>query len=137
MADMLVKRGADDTLPERYADMGDDSVAKVMALRSVAPVVTAAAAASKILKAAAGTLFGINAVSGGSAGYVMLFDSATVPADGTVTPVKVYVLAANSSLDIRFVNPLKLATGGVLVFSTTGPFSKTASATAFLSGDMI
>jgi hypothetical protein len=46
------------------------------------PVATTAAAASQIAKASAGIMYGINVVSGASAGYVMIFNAATVPADG-------------------------------------------------------
>lgn len=90
---------------------------------------------SRILKASAGNLYGLEICTGGSAGYLMLFDSTTVPADGTVTPKRVYAVAANASFARQFERPLRCASGIVLVFSTTGPFTKTISATAFLAGD--
>lgn len=96
---------------------------------------TTVAAGSIILKASAGNLYGVNATSGASAGYLLVYDSATVPADGTTTPRKTYVMAANSTIAFDFDIPLRFAAGIVLVFSTTGPFTKTISATAFLSGD--
>lgn len=96
---------------------------------------TAVAAGSLILKASAGNLYGINAVSGASAGYLLIYDSATVPADGVTTPRRAYVMAANSSLDVAFDVPKRFTSGITLVFSTTGPFTKTISATAFLAGE--
>lgn len=96
---------------------------------------TAVAAGSLILKASAGNLYGYDVCSGASAGYLMVFDSATVPADGTVTPKRVHAIAANASLSRSFNPPIRCASGITLVFSTTGAFTKTISATAFLAGD--
>ncbi len=96
---------------------------------------TTAAAGSLILKASAGNVYGYDVSTGGAAGYLMLFDSATVPADGAVTPTRVHAVAANASLSRSFNPPIRCASGITLVFSTTGPFSKTISATAFLAGD--
>jgi len=98
---------------------------------------TTVASGSLICKASAGNLYGYNAVSGASAGYLMFFDSATVPADGTVTPKLVIALAANASVQADRDIPIRFATGIVMVFSTTGPFTKTISATAFLAGDVV
>jgi len=90
---------------------------------------------SRIIKASAGNLYGINATSGASAGYLLVYDSATVPADGATTPKKTYVMAANSTIAFDFDMPIRCNSGIVLVFSTTGPFLKTISATAFLAAD--
>lgn len=80
-------------------------------------------------------LHGINVTSGASAGYVMLFDSATVPADGTVAPARCLSLAANATSERSFLVPLSIRLGIVVVFSTTGCFTKTASPTAFIAVD--
>lgn len=96
---------------------------------------TAVAAGYLIAKASAGNLYGYEVVAGASAGYLMLFDSTTVPADGTVTPKKVHAIAANASLSRSLNPPIRFSTGIVAVFSTTGPFTKTISATAFLGVD--
>lgn len=98
------------------------------------PKATAAAAGSLIVSAAPCAVHDINAVAGASAGFVMLFDATTAPADGAVTPKRCWALAANASLQFVFERPLQMAAGAVLVFSTTGPFTKTISATAFLGG---
>ena len=96
---------------------------------------TSVAAGSLIAKASAGNLYGYEVGAGASAGYLLVFDSATVPADGTVTPKKVHAVAANATLSRSFNPPIRCNSGIVLVFSTTGPFTKTISATAFLGAD--
>lgn len=100
-------------------------------------VQTSVVAGSLIVKASAGNLYGWNICTGGSAGYLMIFDSATVPADGAVAPKIVQVIAANSSIERDRTVPIRFANGIVMVFSTTGPFAKTISATAFLAGDAV
>ncbi len=95
---------------------------------------TAAASASLVIPGPA-YLHGINVTSGASAGYVMLFDAAAVPADGTVAPARCLPIAANTGIERTFPTPVGMRNGIVLVFSTTGCFSKTASATAFIAAD--
>lgn len=90
-----------------------------------------------VLKASAGNLFSVTCTSGASAGYFMVFDSTTVPADGVVTPVYVASLAANTSFFTDFAYPIRCATGISVCFSTTGQFTKTISATAFMAGQFI
>lgn len=105
-------------------------------LSGVAPAVTAAVGGGQVVKASGGNLYGLNVVSGASAGYVLVTNTTTVPADGAVTPLKCYVLPANSSLDLNLrAAPVYFSTGISVSFSTTGCFTKTASATAFISGD--
>lgn len=106
------------------------------ALAGVAPVASAAVSGGVVLKASAGNLYGFNVTSGASAGYVLVLNTATVPADGAVTPLRCFTLAANTSIEASWrAAPLYLTPGITVVFSTTGCFTKTASATAFISGD--
>lgn len=104
----------------------------------IAPNTAAVAATSLIGKNAAGNVYGVNAVCP-VAGFVMLLDSATVPTAGgaTVTPKKVWAVAAGGSIEVGYYIPLKMAAGAVLVFSTTGPFTYTASSTAFLEMEVV
>lgn len=104
---------------------------------AVVPNAGAVATGSVIAKASAGNLYGFNVVAGASAGYVMIFDSATVPADGVVTPKRVIPLAATAGIDRSFDLPRRHLNGIVVVFSTTGPFTKTLSATAFIEVDAV
>jgi hypothetical protein len=111
-------------------------VPSAAAAAGVAVNATSVAAGSLILKASAGNLYGYNVTSGASAGYVMIFNSATVPADGAVTPARCIPLAANTGMEVDLRGqPTFFTTGIVIVFSTTGCFSKTISATAFIAGD--
>lgn len=108
------------------------------AAAAIAPNATAAAASNVVLKSSGANVHSINAVTGASAGVVFLFNATSIPANGAVTPVKAWIVAANSSLDKAFNPPLRLGTGATLAFGTgTDPFSLTASATAFLSGEAL
>lgn len=107
------------------------------AASAIAPSATTVAASSKVLKGSAGNLYGFNGVSGASAGYFLLYDLMAAPANGTVTPAKVYAVGANTSLDVSYTPPLRMATGITVAFSTTGPFTQTLSATAFISGEAV
>jgi hypothetical protein len=103
---------------------------------SLAAVATAALASSLVLKSSAGNLMSLDAVVGATGGFLMLFDATSAPADGAVTPKWVYPIPASGALNMGWINPLSFATGIVAVFSSTGPFTKTASSTAFISGQV-
>ena len=107
------------------------------AAAAIAPSAVASITGAQILKSSAGNLYGFNVTSSTTAGYVMLIDSATVPADGAVTPVKCYKLAANSTIAGSWLPgpAARFASGIVVVYSTTGCFTKTVENTAFISGD--
>lgn len=104
---------------------------------SVTATATTVAAGSVLAKGSAGNLYGVNVVAGASAGYLMVFNAGSVPADGTVTPIKCIPVAANAGLIMEFTPPIRCTTGITAVFSTTGPFTKTISATAFISVDFL
>lgn len=95
-----------------------------------------AVAGGYVLSSTSAYLTGYNVTSGASAGYVMLFDATAVPADGAVTPARCLPLAASTGLERDYrAGPLWFKNGVVIVFSTTGCFTKTASATAYIAGD--
>lgn len=104
----------------------------------IVSVQSSVAEGSRILKTTGGTfLNGFSATSGSVAGYVLIFDSATVPADGTVTPKLCYSIPATSTTGASWLNyPIPFSNGIVIVFSSTGCFSKTVSATAFFSAQV-
>lgn len=102
----------------------------------IAPIVSAAAEASHVLKSSAGNLYAYQVTTGASAGYVLIFDAASAPGDGAVTPKKCVAVQANTTVGATMSPPEAFATGITVVFSTTGCFTKTASATAFISGDV-
>lgn len=102
--------------------------------QAIAPVATAAVASNQVARAAGANLYRWTVTSGASAGYVMIFDATSAPADGAVTPKQCYVLAANSTLRDNIGDfAERYSVGITIVFSTTGCYSKTASATAFIS----
>lgn len=91
------------------------------------------------LKASAGNIYGINCTIGATAGYLMLFDSLSIPADGAVTPKWWQFVSSNGTQGGISVSwnpgpPEHFATGITWSFSTTGPFTKTGSATAACTG---
>jgi len=109
------------------------------AATSVATTTTSCttACSSLVAKASSGNLYGFQATAGTTAGYVMAFNATSAPADGTVTPLKCYAVAASATRDVKFEPPVSFSTGITLVFSTgTDCFTKTASATVFMSGDV-
>ncbi|MFA5898356.1 MAG: hypothetical protein WC829_04505 [Hyphomicrobium sp.] len=103
----------------------------------VTPVSTPIAAGTLTLQTDPCTFYGANITTVATAGYLMLFDAIAAPADGTVTPVKVWIVAANSTLEVGYTTGLAMAIGATLVFSSTGPFSKTVSASVFMSGEAV
>lgn len=67
-----------------------------------------------------------------TAGYLMTFNATSAPVDGAVTPVECIAVPASTTMSFDFGNNAQAYTTGlVAVFSTTGCFTKTASATAF------
>lgn len=94
------------------------------------------AACASTLISGAHALYGLT-VNATVTGWVLVYDAATCSANGTVTPKKAYAYtAANASLGVSWSDiPMINATGIALCFSTTGPYTATASTTAFLSAD--
>ena len=110
---------------------GDSSAA-------LTPNAANAVSSGLLLKGSAGNLHRLNCVSGGTAGYVMVLDLAALPgADGTVAPKFVMPINPNTGISELFDPPLRFANGIALMFSSTGPYALTRSATAFLSGECI
>lgn len=95
---------------------------------------TTVAAGSLIAKASAGNLYGISAnlPTGAVALKLMVFNATTAPADGTVTPLRVFDVPAAGSFNVQFHPPIRASAGITLVLSTTGPFSKTIALTTNL-----
>lgn len=100
------------------------------------PYISAALEACHVMKASAATGISFGVTTGATAGYLMVFNSTTAPADGAVTPAVLSIqVPANATVSRSYtINPLLLTTGFTVCFSSTGPFTKTASATAMLEG---
>jgi hypothetical protein len=107
----------------------------------IAPVRSTALEASHLFKSGAGSLFDTYCLTTSVSGYFMLFDAVTAPSDGAVPGTLLAVAVGGTNAEISFpyseFHPLPFVTGLVAVFSTTGPLTKTASATAFMSGRVI
>ena len=112
-------------------------VPSAVAAAGVSVLRTTAASSSLVGKASAGNLYGYNAVSGASAGYLLIYTATAAPADGTVQPARCIPLAANIGIEVDMRGqPTYFSTGITFVFSTTGCFTQTASATAFIAADV-
>jgi hypothetical protein len=108
------------------------------AAAAITPVVSTTLETGHVIKNSAGNLYGLTVQSTTVAGIVQIFNSTTVPAAGAVTPIKAYNLPAASTLVVGFDPPLRCGTGISVAFSiATTPFTKTDSATAFISGDAV
>ena len=106
------------------------------ATNAIVPIASTALEGSHVFKVSAGNLYSYSVTTAGTAGYVLVFDSATVPADGAVTPKRCSPVAANTEFTRSPpLVPEGFASGISMAFSTTGCFSKTTSATAFFSAD--
>lgn len=97
------------------------------------PVISASAEGSHVLKASPGCLISIYVTNTGLSGYLMLFNLASIPADGAVTPIECIPVAAGGYQFINFAPqpPEWFSTGIVAVVSTTGCFTKTVGSGAF------
>ncbi len=73
----------------------------------------------------------------GAAWWAMVWDATSLPANGAVTPAKCYALASGTpQLSLTFdTDGPRFQSGIVVGVSTTGCFSLTASAHAFLAAD--
>lgn len=101
----------------------------------ITPVKSASAESNHVLDATAGNLYSVYVTTGATAGFLMLFNATSAPADGAVTPIECLIAPANSTTGLdRSQIPDVFSTGITSVFSSTGCFTKTASATAFFSG---
>jgi hypothetical protein len=104
----------------------------------ITPIVSTSAEGGHVLKASGGNLYAVYVTTGATGGYLMVFNSATVPADGAVTPLECVNVPANQTIGISYGSgpPAVYSTGISAAFSTTGCFTKTASATAFFHGSV-
>ena len=106
------------------------------AASGIAPVVSASAEASHVLKNAPGNLYDAYVTTGTTPGYLMTFNATTAPSNGAVTPIDCVYAQANTTTALFSAGapPSVFSTGIVVEFSTTGCFTATSSATAFFHG---
>ena len=104
----------------------------------ITAIVSTAAEGTHVLKASAGNLYSAYVTTGATAGYFLVFNATSAPADGAVTPIHCVQVPANTTMGISFnPGPVEVYSTGIsLAFSSTGCFTKTASATAFFHGSV-
>lgn len=98
------------------------------------PRAATAVASSFLLQAGNVYVPSINVTTGATAGYAMLFDTVTPPVNGAVAPLWCVPVAVTTGIAPTFPYPMRFKNGAMLVFSSTGCFTLTLSATAFLGG---
>lgn len=89
---------------------------------------SAALEGSKVASATPKVLAGAAVTTSSTAGYFMVWNSTTVPADGAVTPALCFYIPA-SPYSMAFNLNFNGTTGVSVAFSTTGCYIKTVSAT--------
>lgn len=117
------------------------TVPSAVAASGLVSVQSSAVETGHVIKAGAGNLYDFNvsadATLAASQWEVLIFNSATVPASGSVTPIKCYIVpAGTTSVSGAFPTPLYLGTGISMAVSTAATcFTKTDSAHGFISAD--
>lgn len=105
------------------------------------PLTQSALVSNVVLTAAAGhTLQGFTVTITSATEWVMVFDAATLPSNGAVTPKNVYYVPSDGtggSISVNWQNPEgTFFTGIVIGCSSTGPFTLTASSLCAISGQI-
>jgi len=108
------------------------------AMNAIVPVTTLNATSLQV-KGAAGNFYGGSIVAGATAGFLIAYNSASVPAAGALTAnsiLAVVPVAANASAAIGdFQIPDRFSTGVVLLFSTAvNSYSVPANSAQFMRG---
>jgi hypothetical protein len=98
------------------------------------PSVSAAAEGSRVLKASRGCLLALYAYNSGAAGFLLTFNSATLPANGAVTPINCLPIGAASYQFLNFApQPPEYYSTGIVAAISTGAncFTLTVGSGAF------
>jgi hypothetical protein len=117
-----------------------DGAGRAVPWAAVTPAACTAACAALVLKASPGIFFGAAITAGATSGYAMLFNLTADPGDGAVTPLKCIATAAGQTVTISpdpGAPAWIMSVGVTLVFSSTGCFTKTESATAYMTGQAL
>lgn len=104
----------------------------------ITPIVSTALESNHVIKASAGNLYTGYVTTTTIGGYLLVANSTTAPTAGgaAIAPLACVVAPAGQSVSISTGGgpPIVASTGITLVFSTSGCFTNTASATAYFSG---
>lgn len=94
-------------------------------------------ASSLVVKSGPGVLFGFTAYSSNvAAQFILIFDSATLPADATI-PECVFTVAATANLGVQWIPGRTFRTGIVICNSTTGPTKTIGAADTFFDAQFL
>jgi hypothetical protein len=107
--------------------------------------VSPASASNFLFNSPSKALASLTVVAGASAGFVLVLDAASLPANGALTactgpatarPCLMWCapVAANGLIDKQWNSPMSFTAGVLATFSTTGCATLTASATAQIFG---
>lgn len=107
-----------------------------LATIGITPVVSGSAESSHVLKATPGNLYGVYLSNPSASGFLLVFNSASVPGDGAVTPIHCIPINAANVAYVNFTPgpPEVYSTGISVALSSTGCFTKTTSPTGFFHG---
>lgn len=104
---------------------------------NLAPVATPAAANNLVLKATPGNVFSVAAANNtATAGYLILLNATSSPADGAVTPLACAALPANGNASLSY-NPGAVFSVGITAVLTSAAVCTTKTTgviTGFISG---
>lgn len=104
----------------------------------ITDVVSTAAESCHVLKGSPGNLYRLTVSVTTASGYVLVFNSTTAPVDGAVTPVWWFPVSSDGTRGGMAASwgdvPKIFSTGITACYSSTGPFTKTASGTAAFVG---
>ena len=104
---------------------------------AIEPTAVASATSGLVLKTAAGNLYSLQVANAATGGYVLLMDQTTVPSAGAVTPSKCFFMpSAAGNLSLSFNPPLRFSSGIIMLYSSAGCFTFTASNPTFMSGEV-
>lgn len=101
------------------------------ATQALTAVATSVASAS-LSRPSPGNLYSFQVTTGAASGYVLLVNAASAPLDGLIAPQQCIAVSANSTVGQAFDIPERFSVGVTVLFSTTGCFTLTKSATAFI-----
>ncbi len=110
---------------------------------SITSVVSAALEASHVLKASSGSLYSVYVtdLTGGTSGFLLMFNATSAPADGAVTPLDCIQITSsgNNGLANQGLPPSTYSTGITAVVSSGADcFHKTTGVlTAYINGKVL
>jgi hypothetical protein len=93
-------------------------------------------AASIVVKSGPGILYGFTVYNSGAAQFILVFDAATLPADG-VAPALVLAAGATANLGANWIPGRTFQTGIVLCNSSTGPTKTIGAADCYFDAQYL